>query len=424
MDSTLRTQERLARTGDSAALIRFANDIGRVAGRDAALATLIEGRDELEVRREFEHFAAWSQLDADAGATRWLDTAPLCTSPRLRWQSKPLLRTGGRHAAGPWRFVAGTPAAILVGRRGELVALDPESGSTLWAKDQLTIAGVDRFEQSFVDRGALVRCRWNCATWHDLRTGQVVAEERFDGGCLLGFSTDGVARFITLSHPRRPRVLRLLESSGSRPGLTATWELHGAAIPLEPAQALLASGLLVLIGRGSDVGVLALELSTGSLRWSRSAHARAGMLDAHGLILRGDDLACVGPDGGLRWTQRLWGASPALTPETVVCALPYGVIWLDRVSGTTIRTVPMLRAGRVAAARDAVFTWEGGKLAALTTRGDPIWSRTLVELPPIGLVRDVLPLRGRLLLIRDDWPESHVICLEGSEPTSRGRRAD
>jgi len=316
--------------------------------------------------------------------------------------------------------VVATPAVVVVGRRGELVAFDPESGAKLWALGQLTIAGDDRFERSFVDRGALVRCRWNRATWHDLRTGQVVAEERFDGGCLLGASLDGVAHFITLTHPKRPRCLRLLEASAARSGLSVRWELTESAIPLEPEQALLGSDLLVLVGysRGPGVRVLALELSTGSPRWTRTRSARRGLLDASGLVLQGDDIEYLDVDGTTRWRLQAWlplAGALALTPDTVVCAHSYGVRWVDRSSGATVRELRTLRPCRVAGARDAVFVWSGCPLAILSSRGAPLWNPRPDERHYFGLAREVLPLRGRLMLIDDNWPASQVVCLEADQ---------
>lgn len=423
MDEALRAQERRARAGETGELLRYASNLERARGKDAALEALVAGRADLDVRRALERFPAWSHADGDAGATRAIDTPPLSGPPRLRWRSARLPEHQSRRSPGSWRIVAATPAAIVVGRRGQLTALDPESGETLWSRHGLVQAGAERFERTFVDRGALVQCRWHRVAWLDLRTGKDIAEARFEGGCLRADSRDGAVRLVTVSHPasRGRRFLRLLEATdGAEP--TTRWERPVDELEVDPRDAFLAPDLVVLhADERVEVGLAGLSPSDGATRWTANVEAWVGALDPCGLVVHGPGgVTCVSPDGLRRWTadqEAGFFGGLALTADAVVCAGRSQAVWLDRSTGAARAEHPWASAS-VSAGRGQVYVCEWGltgRLVALTSAGAVVWSRTWHELlGSRSYVGDVVPTRGRLVGVADRSTEATVVCLEGA----------
>jgi outer membrane protein assembly factor BamB len=185
-----------------------------------------------------------------------------------------------------------------------------------------------------------------------------------------------------------------------------------AAGPIESSVAVLGRTTYVV---SKDGVIHALDLPTGTERWSAALHATAGSaspLIVDGLVIVGDQAGTVHAfdpgTGAQRWERQLDGAidgAAAAVGHRVLTATEAGRAYaIDARSGTVAWTT-VLPAGvtrSVTASADSVFVGAGGALAGLRlSDGTMLWQSTVAKTgscgtPTVaaGLVYDAAGLDG------------------------------
>ncbi|HZU99808.1 MAG TPA: hypothetical protein VFF73_24055, partial [Planctomycetota bacterium] len=236
---------------------------------------------------------AWTHPHGDAGRTRFVDTAPLEGTPRLRWETA----TERREHDG----VLASPLGIVAYHSGErLAVLDPDTGAVRFKAPGEPLAILDGalFVESRPARAGVVAIE--CL---DLATGAILhrAGRPFPVGCTVAgpdsliVGTDGLVRLF--APDTRSRALTLVW----------TRKVEGGKL------GLLATARLVLVNDG--LGCTALDSRTGLVQWR--ARGRAVAANETVVLIGGRrSFGCHDVTGRHLWEGS--GSVLALAPSFVV----------------------------------------------------------------------------------------------------------
>lgn len=442
-DEELRDLERRAASGAPSDVLAHVRALDRLGLADDAYQALVPHVADGTLRAELARRPAWTQPDADAGATRYLDVEPIRRQPRVLWT-----RTLPKPVPRPRRPVPSTRGSLVASPLGVVVPLaaSPE-GAVL---DPAT--GETRFT---IPREP--------TDWSNLRVREGVLLTTAPGRDAQGQPTNetkSVAAYdlftgVWLWRRPWPTTWLALHASGDLLAIGSRLARHAWPDPREapepiPLWARVADAYQVASSEAAILGTGLDDPFGGEPRgveWYRSADGgpvarlvvRGPRIDAAGAVVwdsgvaeRPGEVALVtGPrlvahDSGGR---ELWAASGvtgaplALAPGHVLGPREGRVAVVERARGEVTATLdsPVLARNRelrrawerpcAAVSRDVVYLALGAYLwAQPLAGGPPLWTLDLTE--SVGEIRALAVLPRRIFV----WTANPCVLCVAGEP--------
>jgi hypothetical protein len=356
----LRDLERAAAGGGALERLALAGALERLGRGDEAREALVPARADPDVRRELARFPAWTHAHADAGASNFLDVEPIRTKPRVRW-SRPVRGT-------PQTLVAS--AAVVIASVGRSVALDAETGATLWDSEEHVLALAADVALTRARRSVVARDSW---------TGALLHEVEVPKGALVDADARGITALV------ENEVLAFAFDDARRPPVSERrTQVRLESLP----RCFLSRDRVVVVGqRASTI------LERGALAPIARIDGRAERLDAR-VVIAYDvvRLACHDAVTGARlWTREgplFARGSTALGPSHVWSDL----FLLDVRTGADRGERPV-ESGAIVVRDVAYGLRERTALAAHSLEGRELWRLTEPELPTLPFALAAQPRR-------------------------------
>jgi hypothetical protein len=431
-DDELRDLERAVATGGVAERLAYARALERSGRDDDALEALMPSSGSLEARRQLERWPAWGETQASRYGSRWIDTAPLERSPRVRWSAR---LPAADEVVGSSADLFASPLGVFASLGGlrDRVVLDPLTGSVRarWPRGEsdpdagLALLGGELLEPR---RAALVARDLVTGRSRELLTARswLLTEGTVAQGS-LAVVPDGLGR------------ARVFELDGERGPRESGWQLECRGHALSTGYVALSRWFAVrdrIFWPDPDLGfqVSSLARATGEVLWRRRLSLR--MADEEGVVGRVE----MEP-GSPGWTpekhllvldragNELWRRSSALplalSPTTVVFSEPRAgqflqrdLVFAERATGLEhARLGPITPGHAPAAARERLFLVQSSPeppapgsppdvITCVSFAGEVLWTSAL---DGNARVLALAPLSRRLYVVTSD---AEVLCLE------------